>query len=586
MDRFDPGEHPALNLSWPLHGIGLDALGVDGAPTVDPFPVCAEDEILVRVDAVGICSTDVKIMRLGGEYPPLRGRDLAADPVRLGHEVALTVLDVGERWRGCYRPGQRLGLQPDVFLGGVRSGFGAVIPGAFTQFLTLGPAVLDGDHGSYVFPAADELSYADIALLEPWACVESSYRARRRLYPRVGGVLWIVGQPDDDRDYTCSLPCESGTVILSDAPPSLIAWARRGSAQIVERPGAGSTFEPSRKGSTQDRAFDHLPDPFLEGCHRQIDDVILIDPTPSQVEEALAHLAPQGTINLVDAERIDRPLPVDVARVHYDFIGIMGTPGPDVAAAYGPQRNRSDLRAGGVLWVVGAGGAMGRMHIGRALRMADGPRAVIATNRGEERLTDLRRSFAPVAAANGRIFHALNPVADAERLAALIDELTSGRGVDDLVIVAPNLEAMIHAVDFVAEDALISIFAGLPLGNLLPLPLGNVYRHALQITGTSASFVADQLAVMAKSAAGELSPAQAVAAICGMRAIPDGLRAVADQRYAGRVLIYPQLTDLPLLGLSDLAGALPQVHAQLIDGVWSADAERVLLESYQKMDTD
>jgi L-sorbose 1-phosphate reductase len=544
--------HPTVNLSWPLRGIGLAALGVDGAPTVEPFPRCGEDEILVRVDAVGICSTDVKIMRLGSDYPPLRGRDLAADPLRLGHEVALTVLEVGARWQGRYHPGQRLGLQPDVFLGGVRRGFGAVLPGAFTQFLTLGPAILDGDHGSYVFPAVDGLSYADIALLEPWACVESSYRARRRLYPRAGGILWIVGQPGDPRKYTCSLPCESGTVILSDAPPSLAEWARRGSAQIVERPGA-------------------------EG-RRLIDDVILIDPTPSQVEEALAHLAPRGTINLIDAERLDHPLPVDVARLHYEFIGLMGTPGPDVAAAYGAMRNRSDLRPGGVLWVVGAGGAMGRMHIDRALRMADGPRAVIATNRGEERLADLRRSFAPVAAAKDRIFHALSPV-DEETLTAVTDELTGGRGVDDMVIVAPNLEAMIHAVEYLAEDGLLSIFAGLPLGNLLPLPLDNVYRHALQITGTSASFVAEQQVVMAKSTAGELSPAQAVAAICGMRALPDGMRAVADQRYAGRVLIYPQLTDLPLLGLSDLKGALPQVHAGLRDGAWTADAERVLLAS-------
>jgi L-sorbose 1-phosphate reductase len=242
------------------------------------------------------------------------------------------------------------------------------------------------------------------------------------------------------------------------------------------------------------------------------------------------------------------------------------------------MRNRSDLRPGGVLWVVGAGGAMGRMHIDRALRMADGPRAVIATNRGEERLADLRRSFAPVAAAKDRIFHALSPV-DEETLTAVTDELTGGRGVDDMVIVAPNLEAMIHAVEYLAEDGLLSIFAGLPLGNLLPLPLDNVYRHALQITGTSASFVAEQQVVMAKSTAGELSPAQAVAAICGMRALPDGMRAVADQRYAGRVLIYPQLTDLPLLGLSDLKGALPQVHAGLRDGAWTADAERVLLAS-------
>jgi hypothetical protein len=44
-------------------------------------------------------------------------------------------------------------------------------------------------------------------------------------------------------------------------------------------------------------------------------------------------------------------------------------------------------------------------------------------------------------------------------------------------------------------------------------------------------------------------------------------------------MIYPQLPDLPLLSLAELAGALPEVYRQLDPGpVWTARAERTLIE--------
>ena len=53
---------------------------------------------VVRVDAVGLCASDAKMIRLGNQYPLFYGRDLARQPTRLGHEVALTAVRVGERW--------------------------------------------------------------------------------------------------------------------------------------------------------------------------------------------------------------------------------------------------------------------------------------------------------------------------------------------------------------------------------------------------------------------------------------------------------------------------------------------------------
>ena len=86
---------PPVNWTWPLRGAGLASLGVDGAPVAEPLPACKPDEILVRVDAVSLCSSDAKMIRLGDRYPLFYGRDLHKEPTRLGHEVALTVVQVG-----------------------------------------------------------------------------------------------------------------------------------------------------------------------------------------------------------------------------------------------------------------------------------------------------------------------------------------------------------------------------------------------------------------------------------------------------------------------------------------------------------
>ncbi|MCB0235804.1 MAG: alcohol dehydrogenase, partial [Anaerolineae bacterium] len=94
----------------------------------------------------------------------------------------------------------------------------------------------------------------------------------------------------------------------------------------------------------------------------------------------------RGALVLVSDDRLHEPVDVDISKLHYQHLALLGCTGPDIAEAYGVRRNRSDLRPGGVLWIMGAGGAMGRMHIQRALQITDGPRAIIATNRGVDRL--------------------------------------------------------------------------------------------------------------------------------------------------------------------------------------------------------
>ena len=196
-----PPKAPSRTLAWNVYGKGVESVGRDGRPEWVDVPKPAKDQILVRVDAVGLCFSDVKLIRLGGEHPKLYGRDLATQPTRLGHETAVTVVAVGSELAGRFQPGQRLAIQPDIYSNGRSTAYGYTIPGGLIGYHVLGPEVLAADDGAYVIDVGDRLGYAETALTEPWACVEAAYTQRRRLTPAAGGRVWIVGRPDDDRTY-------------------------------------------------------------------------------------------------------------------------------------------------------------------------------------------------------------------------------------------------------------------------------------------------------------------------------------------------------------------------------------------------
>ncbi|MCO6452254.1 MAG: alcohol dehydrogenase catalytic domain-containing protein [Caldilineales bacterium] len=554
---------PDRILSWPFFGAGIANLGVNGQPVEESMPSCGPDEILVRVDALGLCASDAKMVRMGNDYPLFFEQDFAANPGRLGHEAALTVIEVGERWHDSFRPGQRLGIQPNVYNDGQRTIFGVNIPGAMTQYLTLDERVLAGDSGSYVFPVDGDLSYADIALLEPWACVDVTYAPVRRLQPKAGGLMWIKGETETPSDLTMSMPLASQKIVLSDVGETLSAWVQSQPVETIVRPGADASA---------------LRAEFPQG----FDDIILLHPSSAgAVSDALSALSPGGLLNLVTPQPLTEPVPTDVGRLHYDCLGIVGCPGSDIAQAYGYARNRSDLRPGGVALIVGAGGTLGRMHIQRALEMANGPRAIIATNRGRERLQALQHDFGSLAEQSGCELLALSPEMEPQRLATEVARLTAGRGCDDVIIVAPNTQAIVSSLDFLAADGLLNIFAGMPAGTLVPLPLGRVATHAAQFTGTSGSTVADQIEVLHKVQKGTLSPARSVAAIGGMCALAQAMQAVLDHQFPGKIIIYPQLVNLPLVSLKELNMRLPDVAAGLSpEGFWTPEAERILLRDY------
>jgi hypothetical protein len=74
-----------------------------------------------------------------------------------------------------------------------------------------------------------------------------------------------------------------------------------------------------------------------------------------------------------------------------------------------------------------------------------------------------------------------------------------------------------------------------------------------------------------------------VAAVGSLSAARDGLQALKDTVYPGKVVIWPQIKDMPLTSLPELKDRLPTVYARLKDGrEWTVEAEneflRIMLE--------
>jgi len=151
-----------------------------------PVPQIGPGELLVRVEASGICGSDVM------EW---YRRDKA--PLVLGHEIGGQIVAVGDGVRR-YKEGERVSAAHHVPCNTCYyclSGHHTVCdtlrqtnfdPGGFAEYIRL-PAI-NVEHG--VFPLPDEVSFEEATFIEPLACV---LRGQRVAHMQSGQSVVIIG---------------------------------------------------------------------------------------------------------------------------------------------------------------------------------------------------------------------------------------------------------------------------------------------------------------------------------------------------------------------------------------------------------
>jgi len=561
---------PEANLAWRMYEAGVENFGKNGPDTL-PLLKPKDDELLVRVDAIGICFSDVKLITQGSSHPRITRRDLANDPVTAGHEVSLTVIEAGSKWAGQYKPGSRYIVQADVYYKGVNIAYGYALAGGMQQFGIIGEPILAGDEGSYLIPVKPDTGYAEAALVEPWTCVVASYRIVPRRSLKPGGVTLIVGLEDGDYTIGGSL-CSCGApakLILAGLPENVksgICKCGGCSAEIIE---TGKLSAGEVKALAQERTGG-----------KGFDDVIVLGtPDPDLAEALGTNLAKSAVMAIVADKPMSRPVQIDVGRVHYDYIDYVGTKSKNVADAYGGSRE-SEFVQGGSAWFIGAAGPMGQMHVQRAAKMPNGPKKILCTDVDNHRLDYLKAGVAEAARENGIEMVFLNPMEEGiEAQNKAIADMTGGKGFDDIVVLAPVTALIQGAVEHLGNGGLMNIFAGVPRGTIATMDLSATYMKGIRFVGSSGSRPKDMVDTLAFTESGELPVRNSLAAIGGIDAMADGVRAVKEARFPGKTVIFPHIR-LALTALTELDKVMPNVYAKLRDGkFWTQEAEDELLQS-------
>lgn len=561
---------PEKVMGWNMYGAGLENVGRDGKPELFPMPEPGPDQILVRVDAVGLCFSDVKLIKQGGQHPKLYNRDLSVEPTRLGHEAAFTVVKVGDNLKERFTPGQKLAIQPDIYVNKVATAYGYTIPGGLIQYHLIGKEIFDADDSEYLIPVKGELGYSESALTEPWACVEAAYTQRRRLFPLEGGLMWIDGPQYSEKAFTFENGLDKpGKIFLTNTTPQILDLVKSHTqAEVVE---VGALEKDQIAAFAQEKTNG-----------KGFDDIIMLEPNSAElVSEVARQIAFRGTLNLVSDRPLDGKAVIDAGRIHYHYTTYIGTQGTEISAAYGEERNRSELMADGLLVVVGGAGPMGQMHVQRSLELVPGPKTVVVTDLNDERLQALRQNGDPIAEKNGKQLILVNTSKEGVDLVETVRQLSGGEMAEDVVVCVPNGKVMENAALLLGKNGMLNFFAGVPNGTTIEIDLNNIFLNNMQLTGTSGSSVFDQKTVMSKARSGSLSPNLSVAAIGGLKQAVAGMDAMMAGTFTGKIIIYPQLPDLPLLSLAEVAENYPKVAAKMgANHTWNREAEKVLIEEF------
>ena len=453
--------------------------------------------------------------------------------------------------------GDRFIVQSDIYVNGVNLAYGYMIQGAVSQYSVIDQRVLNGDGGNYLIRVRPETGYAESALIEPWTTVITAYHLKYRSALKPGGTLWVIGtDAAAGRPYTIGAGFDEAShpdrLLLTRVPAAFADW-------LTERAQA--------LGMAVEQVDDVTSVPA-----ESVDDIVVLGADTDLVEQANPALAYLGIMAILMDTPLERALNIDVGRIHYNrWLYVCGAE-TDVAQVYSRVPTRAELRPGGRTWFVGAGGPMGRIHVQRALQLANPPQTIICTDISDFRLDDLRGTFSDEARNRGIEFICLNPM-NKESYAEAMGRFKE-QGFDDIVVLAPVPAVISDAATYLAPQGVMNIFAGVVRGTIAQLDLNAACSKDVRFIGHSGLTTEDMRLALQLTEAGDVSPDRLVAAVGSIGAAKEGWQAVQDAVFSGKVVIYMHIKDMPLTPIEELKDILPSVYAKMKDGrEWNKAAE-------------
>ena len=515
-------------------------------------------QILAKVEAVGLCFSDLKLLKQftahGRKSPVLSGIDNKIldeipsyvpndKPAVPGHEAVVRIVAVGDKV-GQVKAGKRYLVQTDyrwLPTKASNAAFGYNFEGALQQYVLMDERVITAPDGrSMLIEASDELSASAVALVEPWACVEDAYAVKERTTLKTASKVLIVAEE---------------AINEKDVLELFKAYGRPGSITLVSSAAtlAMNVQKAESVASLPDAAFD---------------DVLYFGANPQTLASLFAKVAASGLLVVCQCgKKFGQPVETAIGRFHYGNIRMIGTPGSNPVEAMKRIPASGEIRPKDKINVIGAGGPMGVMHVVRNLCQGVPGVTVYAGDLDNERLASLTAIAEPLAKKNKVGYATYNPT-----------EKVPAEKFNYFAVMAPVPKLVANCVADAAPAAIINIFAGIPATVGGPVDVDAYVEKGLYFVGTSGSVLDDMITVLKKVQDGSLDTNISVAAVSGLKGAIDGIRAVENHSIPGKIIVYPDCAELGLTRLEELDKKAPAAAAAMKDGVWNKAAEAALLK--------
>jgi 2-desacetyl-2-hydroxyethyl bacteriochlorophyllide A dehydrogenase len=259
-----------------------------------PDPSPAGHQVVVSVEACGVCGTDLHIA--DGEFAP------TPYPIVPGHEFSGTVVEVGADVSTGISVGARVAVDPSLFCGHCRTcragrgnlcenwgATGDTVDGAFAERVAV-PA-------TNVYALPDSMTFEQGALVEPLSC---AVHGVRRLDVEVGEDVLVVGTGTMGLLLTALLERAGAHVTAVDRVES--------KARLAESMGA-------RRSATSLEALDGA----------QFDAVVDVTGAAAAIEQALGSVRRGGRFLVFGVAPAEARVAVSPFRIYNDEITLLGS---------------------------------------------------------------------------------------------------------------------------------------------------------------------------------------------------------------------------------------------------------------------
>lgn len=295
------------------------------------LPPLGKDELLMRVVSDSLCFSTYKAVMQGEDHKRVP-KDVAENPIVIGHETCGEIVAVGEDLRDEWQPGQKVVIQPALNLPDSPFSVGYSFPyiGGNMTYAVVPRIVIERN---CILPYNGD-SYFKGSLVEPISCVlrafKGMYHIDQETFVRTdgtkeGGRMAILGGagPMGIAAIDIALHREKPSVlVVTDVNQERLDLAR---SRFPEEEAArnGITLEYVNVAEVENEVAY-----LMEIAGGGFDDVFVFTPSQHVLKTAQQIMGRDGCLNFF-AGPTDKEFsaPVNFYRVHYDSIHILGTAG-------------------------------------------------------------------------------------------------------------------------------------------------------------------------------------------------------------------------------------------------------------------